>query len=367
MSTPTLGIADNGYFYAYWSEGRRSRRKSMGTKDRAVAEARFGQWLLLGGHRGGPREEDGGSSLTVADCWVVYREKHGEEVAAPEALDLVWDKLGEHFGDLLVPQVDQDAVDRYVKLRGQGKIGRKAKPQTCRKELSILFACLRFCAEKPQRMFPAKIIETVKLPPAGEPRDRWLRTEEIQRLIDAAARMRRGPHLSRGERFLWIALETAARREAIMDLTWDRVDFEINVIHFDVPGRRQTKKKRASVPISRTLRPILERAYRERKNDLVMGNKGAIWATIQLIAIEAGFGGEKPERGQKPKATGISPHVLRHTAATHMARRGVSLYDIAKILGNSYQVVERTYAKWCPDQPERTVDLISAGLLEAAE
>lgn len=367
MSTPTLGIADNGYFYAYWSEGRRSRRKSMGTKDRAVAEARFGQWLLLGGHRGGPREEDGGSTLTVADCWAVYSAKHGPETASPETLGYIWADLEPHFGRLLVPQVDQDAADRYVDLRTKGKLGRKVKPQTCRKELTILFACLRFCAEKPQRMFPASIIEKVKLPPAGAPRDRWLRTEEIQRLIDAAARLRRGPRLSRGERFLWIALETAARREAIMDLTWDRVDFEINVIHFDTPDRRQTNKRRAAVPISRSLRPILERAYRERKNDLVMGNKGAIWATIQLIAIEAGFGGEKPERGQKPKATGISPHVLRHTAATHMARRGVSLYDIAKILGNSHQVVERTYAKWCPDQPERTVDLISAGLLEAAE
>lgn len=367
MSTPTLGIADNGYFYAYWSEGRRSRRKSMGTKDRVVAEARFGQWLLLGGHRGGPQEEDGGSSLTVADCWAVYSAKHGPETASPETLDYIWADLEPHFGRLLVPQVDQDAVDRYVSLRTKGKLGRKVKPQTCRKELTILFACLRFCAEKPQRMFPASIIEKVKLPPAGAPRDRWLRTEEIQRLIDAAARMRRGPRLSRGERFLWIALETAARREAIMDLTWDRVDFEINVIHFDTPDRRQTNKRRAAVPISRSLRPVLERAYRERKNDLVMTNKGAIWATIQLIAIEAGFGGEKPARGEKPKATGISPHVLRHTAATHMARRGVSLFAISKILGNSYQVVERTYAKWCPDQPETTVDLISAGLLEAAE
>jgi hypothetical protein len=39
---------------------------------------------------------------------------------------------------------------------------------------------------------------------------------------------------------------------------------------------------------------------------------------------KAGIGGKqrKVPAGTKPKATGISPHVLRHTAATHMARRG---------------------------------------------
>lgn len=366
MSTPTLEPAGNGYFYAWWTDGRRSKRKSMGTKDRAVAERRFAEWLLLDGHRDVPTEESA-AALTVEDCWTVYRVKHGATVAAPETLDFNWRNLGPYFGAKLIPEVNQDAVDDYVKRRTSGRLGRKVKPQTCRKELSVLFAALRFCTEKPNALFPAGMIERVKLPPDGEPRDRWLRTEEVQRLLNAAARLRRGRALSRGERFLWLGLETGARLQAILDLTWDRVDFETGVIHYEVPGRRKTRKGRAAVPISRALRPVLERAHAERVNDLVMTNKGAIWPTIQLIAIEAGFGGERPARGQKPKATGISPHVLRHTAATHMARRGVSLYLIARVLGNSFAVVERVYAKWCPDDPASTVDRISAGALEAAE
>src|SRR5690606_20748430 len=126
-----------------------------------------------------------------------------------------------------------------------------------------------------------------------------------------------------------IALETAARKQAILDLTWDRVDFETSTIHFDVPGRVKTKKRRASVPISSALRPVLERAHRERIGDLVLDNKAAVWKSIQVAAIKAGFSDQVVVRGDKPKATGISPHVLRHTAATHMARRGVSLFTIS--------------------------------------
>jgi integrase len=388
MPSPVLDKEANGRFYAYWSEGRRSRRKSMGTSDRPIAEQRFAHWLLLGGaraHRSG--EEGEGLTYTVADCWKVYWEKFGKNAAGAATLEINWKWIEQHFGLLTVSEVTQDSADAYVFKRTTGKIGRvieragrktvqKVKPQTCRKELSALFAAMHFCARKPQSMFSATIIEQIVLPEAGEPRDRWLRMEEMQRLLDAAAKLRRGDRLSRGERFLWLALETAARKQAILDLTWDRVDFETNTIHFDVPGRKKTKKKRAAVAISKALRPVLERAYSEREGKgeardtgLVMDNKGAVWSTVQLIAIEAGFGGARPKvlRSEKPKATGISPHVLRHTAATHMARRGVPLWKIAKILGNTLAMVEKVYAKWSPDDPENTVDLISNGKLEAAE
>jgi integrase len=365
MPTPVLKPDTKGVYYAHWSEDRRSQRKSMGTRERAEAEARFAQWLLLRG----TQPDGAGAVYTVGDCWTVYSVKHLGKTVTAHGMTRTWElHLGPHFGGLTISEVNQDQVDGYVRKRTTGKLGAKVKPQTCRKELSQLMAMLNFCADPRQKMFSATVLEKWNLPPNGEARERWLRMEEMQRLLSAAARMRRGPTLSRGERFLWLALETAARKEAILDLTWDRVDFDTNTIHFDVPGRAKTKKRRAAVSISRALRPVLERAYKERENDLVMTNKASIWATVQWISIEAGFSAQaKVERGRKPKATGISPHVLRHTAATHMARAGVPLWKIAKILGNTLAVVESTYAKWAPEDPAGTVDMISGGVLETTE
>lgn len=367
MPTPILEPNDKGVFYAFWSEGRRSKRKSMGTADRATAEARFANWLLL---RGAEADSEG-VAYTVADCWTVYKAKHIDtgKVAGPETLAFNWRMLEPHFGALTIPQVDQDAVDAYVAKRTSGRLGRRVKPQTCRKELQTLFAAIRFCTVKPNALFSATIIEKVVLPEAGEPRDRWLTMTEMKRMLEAAARLRRGSRLSRGERFLWIALEAPARMTAILELTWDRVHFDVGTIEFDVPGRKKTKKRRATVPMSNPLRKVLERAYAEREGDLVMDNKADAWPTVQLIAIEAGFGGQRPKvlRSEKPKATGVSPHVIRHTAATHMARNGVPLWKIAKILGNTLAMVEKVYAKWAPDDPDGTVNRISGGVLEAAE
>lgn len=367
MPIPTLTKADNGYWYARWSDNRRSRRKSMGTQDAAVAKARFAQWLLLGGGDAAPDAPE--KIYTAADAWEVYRAKHvAAHVVGRATLDFNWKALEPHFGALAVGAIDQDVVDDYVAKRTSGRLGRCVKAATCRKELSTLTAALRFCTRKPNKLFEPSVLQPIRLPDQAEPRDRWLTMAEMQALLDGAARLRRGPRLSRCERFLWIALETAARKQAILDLTWDRVDFEIGVIHYDVPGRRKTNKRRVSVPISSALRPVLERAFAEREGPLVLDNKAAVWASVQLAAIEAGLSDqERPRHAGKPRATGISPHVLRHTAATHMARRGVPLWKVAKILGDTLTTVEKTYAKWAPDDPAGTVDLISNGALEAAE
>jgi hypothetical protein len=50
-----------------------------------------------------------------------------------------------------------------------------------------------------------------------------------------------------------------------------------------------------------------------------------------------------------------------------MARRGVPLYDIAGVLGNTIAMVERVYAKHSPDRLRAAVNSISSGVYAAAE
>jgi site-specific recombinase XerD len=45
----------------------------------------------------------------------------------------------------------------------------------------------------------------------------------------------------------------------------------------------------------------------------------------------------------------VTPNVLRHTVATLLAQRGVSMFDIAGLLGNSPVVCARNYAHHSPE------------------
>lgn len=359
MPSYDLRQHDNGFFYVHWTEGRRSRRVSTGTKEAAAAQVFLAEWIL------GARQEGatGAAAFTVAELWGAYYERHVEpNNVDTRPADTSWKNLSVHFGPLTLADFVKkdargaDAVDQYVAKRASGKIGRRpGAPATIRHEISLLRACLNWCAKPKVAIIPPGLIPAFDLPPDSEPRDRWLRTEEIKALVAAAAELRNGDRLSRGERFLWIALETAARLQAILDLTWDRVDFEAGVIHFNVPGRRKTKKRRVSVPMSKTLRPVLLRAYAERETDLVLDNKVlTIWRAMQAIAKRAGV-------------EGVSPHVLRHTAATQMLRRGVPIWVVAGVLGNTVEMVRKVYGHHCPEGLADGVEMISAGFLELAE
>jgi integrase len=332
----------------------------MGSKDEAEARIRFAQWLLLEGQSS---RSEGPVDYDVAALWAAYKERHvDQETEAPKALDYAWRHLAAHFGPLSLTAIDQSVVDSYTAKRAAGRIGHPSGKSTVRRELTVLRSCLNWCAKPERKIILPSQLPLFNLPPAGQPRDRWLKTEEIERLL-AAATTGTG-RASRGERFLRLALETAARKTALFELTWDRVDFETGMIHLAVPGRRRTKKRRANVPISKTLLPHLLKWHAERINDLVLDNSADVWAAVQSIARRAGFGepDTNRKRGAMPKRTGISPHVMRHTAATQMARRGVPLYDIAGVLGNSLAMVQSTYAHHCPDRLRDAVNRISENL-----
>jgi integrase len=259
-------------------------------------------------------------------------------------------------------------VDSYVERRTGGRLGRRAKVVSVVKELRLLGACLSFVSAPrfKQKLVDPKLYEPFDVPAVKDAvRDRWLRPHEIDKIFVAAASMRRDNRLSRVERFLRIALETGGREIAICELTWDRVDFDANVLHLHNPDRPVTSKRCASVPISKTLRVVLEQAYAERVSEYVLDNPRTVWGLVQGVIVRAGLSKPRPAAAKDWQAlsTGISPHTFRHTAATMMAKRGVPLWVIAKILGNSVKQVEKVYAKWQADEMHHAVNLIS----EAAE
>ena len=75
-------------------------------------------------------------------------------------------------------------------------------------------------------------------------------------------------------------------------------------------------------------------------------------------AIDAGFSEPMLNATGKPlldskrlprHRSTIVPHVLRHTAGTWMAQKGVPLWQIAGWLGHSHERTSELYAHHCPD------------------
>ncbi|MCY2928072.1 MAG: tyrosine-type recombinase/integrase, partial [Planctomycetota bacterium] len=64
------------------------------------------------------------------------------------------------------------------------------------------------------------------------------------------------------------------------------------------------------------------------------------------------------ELRQANTAAGLPWHCLdfRHTFGTHLAQKGVSLYKIAELMGNSPDICRRHYAALCPEKMHDVVE-----------
>lgn len=229
----------------------------------------------------------------------------------------------------------------YAELRANDGV----QDGTIRREIAVLRAALNWSAkQQPPWIARAPFIEA---PPAPPPRSRWLSREEVARLMRACERT---PHL---HLFVMLAYYTAARSGAILDLTWDRVDFEARRIEYDRPGRQRNNKRRAVVPIAPELLGALQTARLHATCSSVIEYRGRAVASVKKA-----FG----EATRRAGVEDCSPHVLRHTAATHMVTAGVPLRQVARLLGDTEATIERVYGKHDPDFLREAVEALSGAL-----
>lgn len=197
----------------------------------------------------------------------------------------------------------------------------------------------------PTRLPPAAMqLQTLSAAsPPAEPRDRWLTRQEAAALLDAC----RLPHL---RLFVLLALHTAARRGAILDLTWFQVDLDRGRIDYNAPGRTQTRKRRPVVPINAPLRDALVAARAGARSPYVVEYRGE-----RVASVRRAFAAACRAAG----LAGVIPHTLRHTAATWMAQAGVPLSTVAGVLGQSIARTTERYIKHHPDYLRAGVDALA--------
>jgi integrase len=139
--------------------------------------------------------------------------------------------------------------------------------------------------------------------------------------------------------FIILAITTGARMGALLDLRWEQVDFKHRRVDFNVPGREQTNKRRAVVPLNDRAFEALEEAVRGALTDYVIE-----WNGERVKSIKKAI-----RMAAKRSGVPCSPHVFRHTAGVWTAQADVPMQKISQFLGHtSTRVTERAYARYSP-------------------
>lgn len=311
LAQPNYSLKRNraGRFAVHWTEDGKTRSVSTGQADEGLA----GKWLdrfVAGRDQPEPSEEP-----NISEICDGYYQTHGRKANFLHSTKPVKAILG----SLTPGMVSQMTINRYAARRG----GRAN--DTIRTELKYLHAA---CAWANREWRTAPLDFEMPVPPSP-PRDRYLTKDEARALLDAT----KGEHT---KLFIILALMTAQRSIAICDLTWDRVDFALGLIHF---GEGKGKKRRSVVPMNGQLRTALKAARELATSDYVVEYAGEkVLNPRKGVARSA----ERAGLGR------IGKHVLRHTAATWMVAAGRPVEEVARYLGTTVAMIERCYGKHKP-------------------
>jgi len=343
-------------FYIAWTENGRSRERSTGTADREQAQVALGEFLQERGRSGGPRDP---AQVLVTALLIDYALERAPKVAASDRIGYAVDALTGFWAGLTVADVTPQTCGRYVECRARSA-------GTVRRELGVLRAAINHAHRSGRITRPV----AVELPERPEPRERWLTRREAARLLKASRTPQARLYMPL---FILLGLYTGRRKEAILSLRWPQVDLDAGRIDFEIVGRRRTSKRRGRVPIPARLLPHLRRARRrgtemgyvlhengERLGDIKKGFAGA--------CVRAGL--VRWERTGDGRADGpctlvravptLSPHTLRHTAATWLMQAGTDLWQASGYLAMSMETLTRTYGHQHPDHMREAAANIGA-------
>ena len=377
-------------WYICWLDGRTTRRRATGVsggRDGSPPDAARQALIQHAQSIDKPHLEPIVSALLddiFADwllddviCRLNAPERYAQSVKHWQRFALI-----DHVFDGTVATINRAMVQRFIGFRTREGVG----GHTISRDLAALRRALTW-AWKSERVASVPHIPEVAAETKAGPRELVLSQVQIAAILDAAwaSLDRRHVHL-----YMIIQLSTHGRSKAILELDAD-TQIRDGLIYFNAPGRRQTTKRRAVVPISPTLAPWLEGAvgrvirYRvpisERRRQL----DPALPEFFERFAwdIDKAFEGcqltahaANPELGlarhatapdgalqwlpprkklgesaPRPRMVGIAtPNTLRHTLNTELHARGVPEAQIETAAGHlGVGTNKRSYRHLRPD------------------
>jgi integrase len=298
------------------------------------------------------RRERDLDDIDIADVLSIYLDDCAERHANQQRFRARIARLNEFWGGLSLAAVTGSSCRRYVKHRGNAG--------GARRDLEDLRAAINHHAKEGLHRGVVRIV----LPEKGPPRDRWLTRPEAARLLWTCWRTRevqtafRGVHkgtkittdrypLRHIARLVLIGLYTGTRPGAIMTASFvsgdgrSFVDLDRGIFYRLAKGMRATNKRQPPVPLPPRLLAHMRRWVRLG----CVQEHFVEWNGKPVQSIKVGFKRAIAISGLHGK---ITPHTLRHTAATWLMQAGVPIWEAAGFLGMSPDMVVQTYGHHHP-------------------
>ena len=252
--------------------------------------------------------------------------------------------LRKEFGGKAMSEIGAKEVwDYQIKRKNDG-----VKPATVNRELAFLRSAINFANTHWEWDLKNPVVGRMVSDPDGE-RDRWLKPVEAKRLLKEAKKSK-ASHL---HDFIQLALNTGARSGELKHLEWSRVDLTANEIYLDAIHTKTARPR--VVPLNQDARKALIGRMKFRAEHcpatpyVFVNEKGQ-----RIASIKKSFRTACNRAG----IYDFRIHDLRHTFASWLVRKGVTLFEVSRLLGHTTVKMTERYAHLEPR--ESTVRMLDS-------
>jgi integrase len=366
---PAVYTADGKVrLHAAWviRDGSRKIRTGCLREDRADAERKLGDYIATKYQVSRDRSRHP-SEILVLDVLNIYLADKARGHARPGETKQRVLTLADFWQPYMLADVNGQRCREYVAWRIKqtiksfrpektGRAVRRVTEATARRELEDLRSAINhhrtegLCSE----------IVAVALPEKGVGRDVWLTRSQAARILRAAWRAKQvmrdkaterdvGRHIAR---FVLVGLYTGTRHAATCGAALrptigrGHVDLDRGVFHRRAPGSRETKKRQPPVRLSDRLLAHLRRWER-----LGIATHAVVeWNGKPVRSVRKGFAAAALAAGLPIAGPDkVTPHALRHTAATWAMQCSADMWQAAGMLGMTVEMLQERYGHHHPD------------------
>ncbi|WP_337998045.1 site-specific tyrosine recombinase XerD [Oleispirillum naphthae] len=276
-----------------------------------------------------------------------------ERAASPRTVDAYRRDLAD-LAAALAPRSLAGAGGADLKTYLRGLMARGFSPRTQARRLSAIRQFYLFLQAEGERADnPARLLDSPRI---GRPLPKYLSEGEVDRLI-AAARALPGPSGPRTVALLEVLYATGLRVSELVGLPFSAVARNPEVLLVMGKGRKER-----AVPLTPAARDALA-AYLPHRAETARGLRGggkwafpgpgrsghltrdAFYKMLKTLAANAGISPSK-----------VSPHVLRHSFASHLLAHGADLRAVQSMLGHADIATTQIYTHVLEDRLRSLVE-----------
>lgn len=286
---------------------------------------------------------------TFDDMMCQFIEAKKDQWRSTERVVYACKRLQPFFAGMMVEQIRRADVASYIQARKKDGVG----GSTINRELDVLSAAFNYVRDVLE--WQVRNPTTRMSLKESQGRLRFLTREEADKLVQEASKeARKSPHLVD---FIRLALNTGCRKNELLKLSWDCVDFKAGHIRLE-----QTKSgKRRFVPLSLVARGALESRAKFRAEHC----PESPWVFSHMNGERVQFMQNGFESAcERAGIRDFHVHDMRHTCASWLVSAGVPLIEVKELLGHGSIDMTERYAHLSPDNLGRvakTLDQLQSG------